>query len=415
MGALIHSDKHLVLNNRYALLGCVAVSAAGKVYRGRDLEQVKQQGLESRVLIHVLPKTTAAWPLAAMFQQMHDATQRLRAPWILDAVAYGEDDELAYFVLESPASWELHSLLSQPEIPQHCLRTTRQQIAPLVKQGYLDAQIDPALLLCADKKTVCLLATAFAPHIQALEKRITHHALTPRKHLGQALMTGTLLTLFAVFTAVAGNAVMELEKTPVPMVIPVAQNAASTATLRLASLPSTAVTTLPVTHLDQPIMVAPAAVEAPRVVKPVIKPAVVAEKKSQPISPPVEKVQPLVQPPVAPVIEAQPVLVEHGSVDTLIQQAYAALEAGNLGGNGGALSFTRQLREQAAGNPHVARLGQEITAAHLRQVRVGLQKNEMAAVAATLPITRQLIQEFNLDNLTPAQQVLEDKVVALTQ
>ncbi|OQX00999.1 MAG: hypothetical protein BWK73_47390 [Thiothrix lacustris] len=268
MGALIHSDKHLILNNRYALLGCVAVSAAGKIYRGRDLEQVKQQGLESRVLIHVLPKTTAAWPLAAMFQQMHDATQRLRAPWILDAVAYGEDDELAYFVLESPASWELHSLLSQPEIPQHCLRTTRQQIAPLVKQGYLDAQIDPALLLCADKKTVCLLATALAPHIQALEKRITHHALTPRKHLGQALMTGTLLTLFAVFTAVAGNAVMELEKTPVPMAIPVAQNAASTATLRLASLPSTAVTTLPVTHLDQPIMVAPVAVESPRAVKP---------------------------------------------------------------------------------------------------------------------------------------------------
>jgi hypothetical protein len=100
------------------------------------------------------------------------------------------------------------------------------------------------------------------------------------------------------------------------------------------------------------------------------------------------------------------------SIDTLIGQAYTALHAGNLGANDGALYFTRQLRGQAAQHPQVTRLGQEITATHLRQIRVALQTNRRTA-AQLLPMTRQLIEEFGLDNLLPAQQVLEDKTAEL--
>jgi hypothetical protein len=100
------------------------------------------------------------------------------------------------------------------------------------------------------------------------------------------------------------------------------------------------------------------------------------------------------------------------SIDTLIGQAYIALHAGNLGANDGALYFTRQLRGQAAQHPQVTRLGQEITATHLRQIRVALQTNRRTA-AQLLPMTRQLIEEFGLDNLLPAQQVLEDKTAEL--
>jgi hypothetical protein len=88
--------------------------------------------------------------------------------------------------------------------------------------------------------------------------------------------------------------------------------------------------------------------------------------------------------------------------------------AGHLGDDGsGALHFARQLREQSPQHPQVARLGQEITAAYLRQVRVALQADDIAAAAALLPTTRQLIAEFALPNLSPAQQVLEEKTAQL--
>ena len=413
MGALNHSGKHLILSNRYALLGCIAVSAAGKVYRGRDLEQVKHQGLESRVLIHVLPTTTATWSLDTMFQHMCKTYQRVGMPWVLETLAYGQDEELAYFVLQSPDSWELQSLLSQSEIPQRCYRLTRQQINPLVKQGYLDAQIDPALLLCAGKASLYLLATAFAPEIQALEKRATHHQLMPRKHLGQALMTGGLLTLFGVFTAVAGNAVMKLN-TVTPPPPPTAQLAAPRVVL--ASLPSTAVTTVAVTQLDQatPAVALDASpIEQQRPVAVVLEKKVVPPPVSKVVSPPVP--EPVIaEPVVIPETTPPPIAAEYSGIDELIQRAYAAMEVGNLGASDGALHFARQLRAQAPQHPQVARLGQEITAAHLRQVRVALQTNDLEQAAQLLPMTRQLIQEFGLNNLIPAQQVLEDKTAELS-
>jgi hypothetical protein len=427
MGAFIHSDKHLILNNRYALLGCIAVSAAGKVYRGRDLEQVKHQGLESRVLIHVLPAASAAWSLDAMFQQMTSTSQQIQAPWVLPALAYGQDDGVAYVVLASPDTWELQSLLSQAEIPQQCYRSTRHHIDPLVKQGHLDAHIDPALLLCAGKESLYLLATAFAIPIRALEKRVTHHPLMPRKHVGQALMTGTLLMLFGVFTAVAGNAVLEFHAAPTPNVA-VNMPTAPAATLQLASLPSTAVTTVAMTQLDQSLPTMPKVALISTTFEPEQKAEKKTEKKAVAVSKPklmqasLPKPKPDIAPEPLPVAQPQqtsrayaeplPAEAPARSIDTLIGQAYTALHAGNLGANDGALYFTRQLRGQAAQHPQVTRLGQEITATHLRQIRVALQTNRRTA-AQLLPMTRQLIEEFGLDNLLPAQQVLEDKTAEL--
>lgn len=414
MGALIHSDKHLVLNNRYALLGCIAVSGVGKVYRGRDLEQVKHQGLESRVLIHVLP-TTQRWALDALFQQITTTYQRIRAPWILEPLAYGQDNDLAYVVLASPDSWELHSLLSQPTHSQPCYRSMRQRLKPLVKQHYLDERINPALLLCA-KEALYLLATAFAPPIQALDKRATYRPLMPRKHLGQALMTGSLLTLFAIFTAVAGNAIMELGQPHAP-----------TDSLLLAALPRADVaTTVRGANDDREVMASPVNVLPLTEVKlqsgalPAVKAALAAPLKNKPAE--TSKAETAAAPPKvintpapAPEEPLPEPAVQPSGVEVIIQQAYAAMNAGDLGADAGALHFARQLREQAAEHPQVARLGQEITAAYLRQVRVALQNNDMAAAVNLLSTTSQLIQEFNLSNLAPAQQVLEDKVAELNQ
>ncbi|WGZ94156.1 MAG: hypothetical protein QJT81_20620 [Candidatus Thiothrix putei] len=412
MGAVSESGKHLVLNNRYALLGCIAVSGVGKIYRGRDLERVKHQGLESRILIHVLPGNASHWVLDELFQHITATCQRLALPWILAPLAYGQDNGQAYVVLESPDTWEVQSLLNQTDQQLSCQRSTAKHINPLIKERYLDAQIDPALLLCVLGEEVNLLATALSPLVQRLEKRGSHRIM-PRKQVSHALMTGSLLTLFAIFTAVAGNAVLETVVSPTPAVVVVPEPSEP---MQLASI-------LPMNQGSQVYKDTPIMATTPQ--PPVNK---ISSKIEQAVvtKPPVQR-QPL---PSKPTSAAAPVKKQDtptelasstgsvpqpdDSIDSLIQQAYAAMNAGNLGGgSNSALHFTRKLRGKSPNHPQVARLGQEMAAATLRRVRVALQTQNLEQAERLLPMSRQLIQEFNLNHLQAAQQVLEDKTLEL--
>lgn len=56
----IGAANYRILDARYALMNCLAVSAAGELYQGRDLERVNDSSQESRVLIHILPTHWAA-------------------------------------------------------------------------------------------------------------------------------------------------------------------------------------------------------------------------------------------------------------------------------------------------------------------------------------------------------------------
>lgn len=446
MGALIDSGKHLVLNNRYALLGCIAVSGAGKIYRGRDLEQVKHQGLESRILIHVLPPQASQWALDELFQHISTTTQHLALPWILAPLAYGHDNGQAYVVLESPDTWELQSFLTQAGQHSPCHQNASKNLKPLIKKRYLDEHLDPALLLCVSGASVHVLATALSPQVQQLEKRGTHRVI-PRKHIGHALMTGSLLALFGIFTAVAGNAVLETVAAPYPVLT--TNNHQPSEPLQLAALTTPAATTsvLPMnrgqqTYYDAPlteIASSPATQPKPLTVtkekekekekkiavstankpKPLAvtkaeekKTAVVASTAPQKSSA-ITEVKPIVAPPpvLATVVPQETTVSDDNSLESLIAQAYAAMNAGNLGPDG-ALYFTRKLRSKAPQHPQVARLGQEITAAYLRQVRVALIHN-LADAERILPLSRQLIQEFGLNNLERAQRTLEDKTLEL--
>ncbi|OQX15442.1 MAG: hypothetical protein BWK73_06790 [Thiothrix lacustris] len=418
MGALIDSGKHLVLNNRYALLGCIAVSGAGKIYRGRDLEQVKHQGLESRILIHVLPGEAFTWALDELFQYITLTSQRLALPWILTPLAYGHDNGQAYIVLESPDTWEVQSLLTQAGQHSPCQKNAYKNLKPLIKKGYLDEHLDPALLLCVTGTDVYILATALSPLVQQLEKRGTHRII-PRKHFSHALMTGSLLGLFGIFTAVAGNAVLETVVSPAPVV---AITAESHEPLQLAALtPATIPSVLPMNSQPQTYQDTPRVeITSPPVTKrqaatQVTQVKDVKQVNTQKSQKPSQAI-PAATVNIEPVENIEPVVMADDSIEGLIAQAYAAMDAGDLGSSGySALHFTRQLRGKSAQHPQVARLGQEITAAYLRQVRVALQTQDLIAAQEILPFSRALIQEFNLDHLQAAQQVLEDKVIELSQ
>jgi len=420
MGALIESGKHLVLNNRYALLSCIAVSGAGKIYRGRDLEQVKHQGLESRILIHVLPNEASAWALDALFQHITITSQRLALPWILTPLAYGHDNGQAYVVLASPDTWEVQSLLAQAGQPSPCQRNASKNLKPLIKNRYLDEQIDPALLLCVAGTDVHILATALSPQVQQLEKRGSHRVI-PRKHVSHALMTGSLLTLFGIFTAVAGNAVLETVAAPYPVSASVSEPSEPLSPTALTPPSRASVLTVnhgQQTHHDTPLVEiadSTATKPKPRAITDTKKKksAVVAStapKKSPAVAAAKPKVTP---PPVQATAPPQTTAAtdDNNSLESLIAQAYAALNAGNLGSDG-ALYFTRKLRGKAPQHPQVARLGQEITAAYLRQVRVALI-HDLTDAERILPLSRQLIQEFGLNHLERAQRTLEDKTLEL--
>lgn len=422
MGALIESGKHIILNNRYALLNCIAVSGAGKIYRGRDLEQVKHQGLESRILIHVLPNEASTWALDALFQHITITSQRLALPWIITPLAYGHDNGQAYVVLESPDTWEVQSLLAQAGEPSPCQRNASKNLKPLIKKRYLNEHIDPALLLCVEGTDVHVLATALSPQVQQLEKRGTHRVM-PSKHISHALMTGSLLTLFSIFTAVAGNAVLESVTAPYPVLA--TEHHQPSELLQLEALtPPAIASVLPMNRGQQTYHDAPLIeIASSTATKPKPKPLAVTDAKGKKTavvastaskkSPALTEVKPRVTPPpvLATVVPQETTVSDDNSLESLIAQAYAAMNAGNLGQDG-ALYFTRKLRSKAPQHPQVARLGQEITAAYLRQVRVALIHN-LADAERILPLSRQLIQEFGLNHLERAQRTLEDKTLEL--
>ncbi len=294
MGALSHSGNHLILSNRYALLECLAVSGAGKIYRGRDLEQVKHQGLESRILIHVLPAMTPALPLDALFQQITATCQRIAAPWILAPLAYGQDGDLAYVVMQSPDTWGLHSLISQAGSRNPFYQSAMQRINPLVKQHYLDAHVDPALLLCVSSEDIYLLATALSPVVQMLQSPATQRrSMIPRKPLGKTAATGSLFALFAIFSAFAGNAILDGNTAGQAITSPLAQTAPPPEKLLLASLPQTETSVILPTKQDYTVSAAQDASVSLAAPQPVSTPKPAPKQALKPLSTPEPAPQPV--------------------------------------------------------------------------------------------------------------------------
>ncbi|EIJ34952.1 hypothetical protein [Thiothrix nivea] len=432
MAMVSPAGSHVILENRYVLLECLAVSGVGKVYRGRDLEQIKAKGLESRILIHVLPVTPNALPLDMMFQQMLGVCQHLEVSWILKPQAYGQDGNLAYFVLESPEKWGLFSLLSRTNRKDPVWQAAMQRLQPLVKQQHLGTNTDPALLLGVSAEEIYLLPTAFSPLVQVLGgqegfRRVIHHG----KHKA-AVVVGSVLGLSTIFSAVAANAIFQQKEAVVVEAVLPAPAPQTQIPVRVAAIPATDRVDSPVTGMQATLKdEALSLVGEPPLASTMTQPPAKPDKAMSPsegamqktVPPPPEPKQQL--PLIANANKASRVIPEPASVqeaphqppngvDGLIQQAYAAMGAGRLDvGKAGALYYARQLRALSPQHPQVARLGQEISAAYLRQVRAALQSGNLAAAGQWLPLTRQLIQEFGLTNLEPAQQVLEEKVAQL--
>lgn len=436
-----YGEVYTVLNGRYALMECLAESASGNIYRGRDLDKIRDNGLASQVLIHVLPPTLAL-SVHSIFQQIQQACAGLSATaGVLPACAYGEDAATAYIVLESPVCAGTQSLsrASNPRAASGVV--VAQRLVSLLKRHALPKQLDPALLLSTPEQQVYVLATAFSPAIQALVQVKQYGVSAVGQHYLRRLSVGVSLAALMVFSAVTAHALMK-------QVAP-----ANSASLNspISSLPVAPPPSAQPRAVQMPVSASkPASADTGRVAEPQPSPAplekVVTPKAAPatlasatqpaPVQPPVisKAAAPVTEAVLQPAVKAKPAAVVEATlpepaplmeqvvvvddtpaqINNTIQQAYRALQAGQLSdAPQGALRFARELRELAPEHPQVARLGQEITAAYLRHIRAALQAHDLEEVARLLPVTRQLIAEFQLGHLEAAQQVLENKLVEL--
>lgn len=107
----IGAANYRILDARYALMNCLSVSAAGELYQGRDLERLERSGVESRVLIHIMPTNwSAAFNAKAAFQDLCVDVQALKSERVLAVLDHGSYGATHYFVLESPAERNLMAL-----------------------------------------------------------------------------------------------------------------------------------------------------------------------------------------------------------------------------------------------------------------------------------------------------------------
>lgn len=434
-----YGEAYTILNGRYVLMECLAESASGKIYRGRDLDKIRDHALESQVLIHVLPSTLT---LSAqnVFQQIQQACEGLSmTAGVLPACAYAEYAATAYIVLESPACVGTQSLSRVTNPRAVSWGRAARRLTPLLKHHVVPKQVDPALLLSTPEQQVYVLATAFSPALQVLAQAKQQGASMAGQRYLRRFSIGGAVAAFMVFSAVTANALMKqtapasnappMQASSALPAVPPPLPAQPQAPQAMASVAKPAPVAVQRVAKPKPPHAQAAALQTdvPKTTTATQPPAVkqpVSSKTPRPA--PKTEVQPAVKAKPATIVEAsipepaplmeQVVVVDDmpAQIDTAIQQAYSALQAGRLSdAPQGALRFTRELRQLAPQHPQVARLGQEITAAYLRHIRAALQARDLEEVARLLPVTRQLIAEFQLGHLEAAQQVLENKLVEL--
>lgn len=184
-----------ILDERYALLECLAVSGIGEIYRGRDLELAQTENTPSRILIHLLPSQYKLTTLVASTQQAQALTAALNKAWLLPILAQGETGDRQYFVLQSPDGLGAHSLMSLPSQQLPNLNKLMQQFGNLVKHQQLPETLDSAFLISLPNQKLYLLATALIEPLQGLRAHHTGLNIYKRPTLKRAFALSSIMVI----------------------------------------------------------------------------------------------------------------------------------------------------------------------------------------------------------------------------
>nr|TXH71811.1 MAG: hypothetical protein E6Q83_00925 [Thiothrix sp.] len=189
-----------ILDERYALLECLAVSGIGEVYRGRDLELAQTENTPSRILIHLLPSHCRLPQLELSATEAQQLAQTLNQDWLLPILAQGETQDRQYFVLASPEGLGAHSVMSLPTQQLPSLKQLMQQFGGLFKQNYLPEKLDSAFLISLPNQKLYLLATALIQPLHALRAHHTGLSIYKRSTLKHTLALSSIMVIaFSTF------------------------------------------------------------------------------------------------------------------------------------------------------------------------------------------------------------------------
>ncbi|MBU0655798.1 MAG: hypothetical protein KJ914_11825 [Gammaproteobacteria bacterium] len=435
------------LEGRYALLECLAISGIGKIYRGRDLEQAQSQGMDSRILIHLLPASLNKLPLETLFQQISQTHKQAGHDWIMPPRTFGQDEDSRYIVMDSPVGQAVTSFVRLAGDGDNLLsRQLCRQLQPLHQKGCIKRQVDPALVVASAENHFYLLATAFSPDIQALQS--LSQPLTIRRKTIHMLVAGLSLGFLSAISALAASYIFdsgsgsaptaymaEPEELPPPPPVQLASLAPQMGMSSLAmvnsdrSIGNASVNLLvegepvkqgapeakpAITHQPKPVVVIQAKPDAAKAAKSQSRQAE-AKLKS-----PDKAGQKKTSAKMAAnrQIEAQRTSseqeVEPPGFDKLVQLAETAMSAGHYGsGSNGALYYTRLVRSQSRLHPQVKRLSQAIVSHYHQQARAALLSRDIDRAGQLLEASMGIIKEFNLGSLNGAQAILEHKAAAL--
>lgn len=457
-----------ILDERYALLECLAVSGIGEIYRGRDLELAQTENVPSRILIHLLPNQYHLPNLAASTQQAQELSASLNKAWLLPILAQGVMGDRQYFVLQSPESLGAHSVMSLPNQQLPALSKLTQQFGSLVKHKQLPKVLDSAFLISLPNQNLYLLATALIQSLHAL--RAPHTGLsiyqppTIKRTLALSSIMAIAVSTFAVEyrdhngihatlpivntelttpqilldQAEAGTKDRPVQtellalplalQEPLPKLEPAlvklnsaANQSKTPATLTANQAPAPALSLVETTAEKNLATIKPPNKQAED------KPKILTKTKEIVATPPtgmttkssaaskatidetVYSTASLVTLPVATQPKKIPSPVIALSMEDLINRANQALEKGNFSTKNGVLFYARQIRIRDRLHPQVERLGRFAVIYQHEVARTMLKTNESVQAHQLLVSTKNLIQEFNLKNLNSAQEVLEQK------
>lgn len=189
-----------ILDERYALLECLAVSGVGEIYRGRDLDLAQTESAPSRILIHLLPSGYQLANISSQITQAKALTKTLNKAWILPILTHGQMGDRQYVVLQSPEGLGAHSVMSLPSQQLPSSAKLAQQFASLVKAKQLPEILDSALLIALPNQSLFLLASALIPSIYALRARHTGLTLYKSATLKRTVaLTGIMAITLSTF------------------------------------------------------------------------------------------------------------------------------------------------------------------------------------------------------------------------
>lgn len=188
------TSPHAMLGNRYQLLARIATGGMGEVWRARD------ELLGREVAVKLLRSHVAADPtFRSRFRNEARITAGLADPGIAQVFDYGEQNDLAYLVMELVHGEPLSAILGRngalgPEVALDVMHQTAKALHAAHSAGVIHRDIKPGNLLVTREGTIKVTDFGIARALEAAPVTQTGTVLGTAQYVSPEQAQGSPLT-----------------------------------------------------------------------------------------------------------------------------------------------------------------------------------------------------------------------------